>query len=95
MHATDDEPLRPIRRSAVLLAIIGLVGVVGFRLVGPEDTTLLDALYMTAITLTTVGYGEVVDVSASPAGKVFTVSLLLGGVGTFLYFFSALLILAH
>ena len=44
---------------------------------------------MTVITLTTVGFGEVIDLSASPGGRLFTALLILGGVGALLYFFSA------
>ena len=43
----------------------------------------MDALYMTVITIATVGYGEVHKVSA--AGKIFTVLLIFLGVGFFLY----------
>ncbi len=86
----DWDALRTIRRSAAFCSVIVLVGVLGFQFVGPPGTTLLDAVYMTAITLTTVGYGEVVDVSTSVSGKMFTTCLLCAGVGTILYFFSAL-----
>jgi voltage-gated potassium channel len=47
-----------------------------------------DAFYMTVITVTTVGYREVHDLS--PAGQAFTVLLLLGGVGAALYTFTLL-----
>jgi voltage-gated potassium channel len=50
-----------------------------------EDYTLFDSLYMTVITLTTVGYEEVHQLST--AGRVFTIVLLLGGV--FTIFFTA------
>lgn len=48
-----------------------------------RDYTLFDSLYMTVITLTTVGYEEVHPLS--PAGRVFTIVLLLGGVFTFFF----------
>ncbi len=82
------EVLRPVVRAAALIVVLFLVGTIGYRLLGPPGTGLLDALYMTVITLTTVGYGEVVDLSASPYGRVFTIALILLGVGAFLYFFT-------
>jgi voltage-gated potassium channel len=48
----------------------------------------MDGLYMTVITLATVGYGEVHEISQS--GRVFTVILILLGVGFFLYVFGNL-----
>ena len=48
-----------------------------------EGWPLMDALYMTVITLATVGYGEVHPVS--PIGRVFTLVLIFLGVGFFLY----------
>jgi voltage-gated potassium channel len=50
-----------------------------------EDWSAADALYMTVITVTTLGYGEVHPLS--PAGRVFTMGLALGGI--FSFFFSA------
>lgn len=55
-----------------------LVGTFGYMVV--EGWSLLDAFYMTAITLTTVGFKEVHPLSQG--GKVFTVALILGGVAT-------------
>jgi voltage-gated potassium channel len=45
----------------------------------------LDALYMTIITITTVGYKEVHDLGNNPVGQVWTMLLLLIGVGTLFY----------
>src|SRR5262249_38326121 len=47
------------------------------------EYTLFDALYMTVITITTVGYGETHPLST--AGRVFTILLLLGGVFSLFY----------
>src|SRR5690606_20307237 len=78
--------VRPMARATVLLLGLFVFGTGGYMHFGGPET--IDALYMTTITLTTVGYGEVVDLSHSPGGRLFTIGLLLVGVGTFLYFFS-------
>ncbi len=69
--------------SVALLAI----GSLGYMLI--EGWNVLDSLYMTVITLATVGYGEVQ--SLSPAGRVFTLFLILMGVGYFLYVVGAII----
>ena len=66
----------------VLLSII-LVGLGTLGYMAIEDWPVLDALYMTVITLSTIGYGEVNPVS--PNGRVFTLVLIVMGVGFFLY----------
>jgi voltage-gated potassium channel len=67
-----------IRFPALLLAVALVYGTVGYMLI--EHFTLLDALYMTATTLTTVGFGEI-NAPLSPAGRWFTLSLMAFGVG--------------
>jgi voltage-gated potassium channel len=70
----------------MLLVPMGLVafGTLGYYLL-ESRYSLFDALYMTVITLTTVGYMEVHELST--AGRAFTMVLLLGGV--FLLFYAA------
>jgi voltage-gated potassium channel len=67
-------------RSALLLAAIFAAGTAGYRVI--ENASWWDSFYMTAITLTTVGYREVFPLSH--AGEVFTVVLLLAGLGAIL-----------
>jgi voltage-gated potassium channel len=70
----------------LLLPILFLtIGTLGYRLIEGPPWTWLDALYMSAITLTTVGYLEVHPLS--PAGRVFTIVLCMTGV--FTLFFTA------
>lgn len=85
-----EEQRRTLVRSTVLIALIFVVGVIGYSLIGGERYSLVDAIYMTMITLTTVGYSETVDVQGNPAAQLFTIVLLLFGVGAFVYFFSNL-----
>ena len=70
----------------ILLALL-LTGTAGYMAI--EGWQLLDALYMTVITFTTVGYHEIQPLS--DAGRVFNIFLILGGVAAMLYFLSALM----
>jgi voltage-gated potassium channel len=67
--------------SIGLLVLVISFGTAGYRVI--ERWNFLDSLYMTIITLTTVGFKEVHDLSDN--GKIFTVALIVGGVGTVLY----------
>lgn len=62
------------------MAGIFVAGAIGYHVV--EGAAWWDAFYMTVITLTTVGYEEVFPLSR--AGQVFTIVLLLAGLGMFL-----------
>ena len=61
-----------------------ILGAVGYKVLSPE-TSFLDCLYMSVITVTTVGYGEVIDTASSPALRAYTLLLILAGVGVMLY----------
>ena len=65
----------------LLSALLLTFGTAGYMLL--EGWSLIDALYMTVITLATVGYGEVNVISN--AGRIFTIVLIILGVGFCLY----------
>ena len=69
-------------KPVLMLALPIIVGVVGYSLL--EGYSLLDALYMTVITISTVGYEVVKPLSAT--GKLFTIVLILINVGLLTYF---------
>ena len=69
------------RFMLVLLVLIIGLGTFGYMLI--EDWEVLDALYMTVITLATVGFREVHQLT--PLGQVFTVLLIIFGVGGVIY----------
>lgn len=84
MHALRvqlGDPVRQFQLSLVLLLIVLIIGTVGYRLI--EGLTWIDAAYMTTITVATVGFGEVQPLTAS--GRVFTMGLIVVGVGTGAY----------
>ena len=68
---------RPFLTTLVALLVVTSFGIVGFMLIA--GYTLLDAVYMMVITLSTVGFREVLPLSA--AGKVLTVFLIVFGFG--------------
>ncbi len=73
-----------LRRFAYALAVLGLVlvvGTTGYMVI--EGWVFLDALYMTVITVGTVGFREVAPLSV--AGRLFTMALIIVGFGAILF----------
>jgi len=73
--------IRGPRLAVVLLVAVVAGGTAGYMLI--EGWNVWDALYMTVTTVATVGYGEIHPLS--PRGRLFTVVLIFGGVGTAFY----------
>jgi len=78
--------LRGIRLALIIFGLVLLGGTVGYVILGFRP---LEALYQTVTTVTTVGFREVHPLDS--AGQIFTIVLILAGVGTALYTFSLLL----
>jgi voltage-gated potassium channel len=81
-------------RRRLLVALLLLFSIVmltagGYRLLGGPQVKILDAIYMAIITFATIGYGEVVNTSTYPALRIFNMVMILFGIGTMLYVFSA------
>jgi voltage-gated potassium channel len=66
------------------LLLLLVIGPIGYELL--EGFSFLDGLYLTAITITTVGYGDIAPVT--PAGRIFTILLIFSGAGYVMYIFS-------
>jgi len=79
-------PFRRFLPMVIALVVLPVVGTVGYRWI--EDMNTLDALYMTITTISTVGFGEVKPLS--PAGRIFTMGLIVSGVGLAAYSLSNL-----
>jgi voltage-gated potassium channel len=74
-------PAKKLRIAMIGLFSIFVVGTLGYHFI--EGWDLPDALYATVITLSTVGYGDFYPITGG--GKIFTVLLIIFGVGTMLY----------
>ena len=74
-------------RSLLALAVLTAVAIAGYMLI--EGWSLLDAAYMTVVTFTTVGYEEVHPLSST--GRVFTMFLMVAGVGVMLYILTSVM----
>ena len=82
----SSNPFRRVQIGLALLALVVVVGTVGYALLG---FSLLEAFYQTVVTVSTVGYGCPHPIGAGV--KAFTVVLILLGVGTALYTFTVTL----
>jgi voltage-gated potassium channel len=74
--------------SLLLLVVVVLSAVAVYMWFGGPQVTLLDAVYMAVVTITTVGYTEIVDTHANPPLRLFNIFFILIGIGIMLYAFS-------
>ncbi len=79
-NAYEKQVYKFVRIFALLIGV-SLFGTLGFHFL--EGWSLLDSLYMTVITLTTVGFGEVRMLD--DAGRWFTIVLMISSVGIVAY----------
>ncbi len=80
--------MNPRRRILTILMILSATlasGVTGYMVI--EDYSFLNAVYMTVITVSTVGYQEATSLSSG--GRVFSIVLIVFGVGGMLYTLTA------
>ena len=71
--------LRHFRLPIIITVLTMLFGSLGYVII--DDFTILDAIYQTGITFTTVGFGEIAPISEM--GRIFTITLIILGFGVF------------
>ncbi|MFA6921076.1 MAG: potassium channel protein [Gallionella sp.] len=84
----ESKVFRNLLISLLALVVIFIIGTTGYRLLGGPRYSLEDCFYMTFITITTIGYGEIVDVTRYEYGRLFTVFIGISGIGVLGYVLS-------
>ena len=74
----------------VLIFMIIMAGSTGYYIIFDGQSRFLDCIYMTVVSLTTVGYGEVLQVTGNDTAQIFTMVLITFGMGVILYGISSL-----
>jgi voltage-gated potassium channel len=76
----------------ILFAVFGVIwaGSFGYYLIFQGHHEFMECLYMTVISLTTVGYGEIIEITGNVPAEIFTMFLILFGMGVILYGISTL-----
>jgi len=74
-------PVLRLRFYIILLALVITTGVLGFIIL--EGLSPLDSIYLTIVTISTVGYGDIT--AKTDAGKILGMFVILAGVGSFIF----------
>ncbi|MBU4344926.1 MAG: potassium channel protein [Proteobacteria bacterium] len=76
----------------VLIAIFVIIsaGSIGYYILFGGKPKFMDCIFMTVISLTTVGYGEILEVTGNVSAQIFTMILITFGMGILLYGISTL-----
>lgn len=80
-----NKSVKRLAYAAVLLIGLVLVGSGGYYALGDGRWTFGECVYMTVITLSTVGFGELARMGEVPGARTLTIMLIIGGVGTLAY----------
>lgn len=77
--------IKRLLQAVVVLQALVLAGAMGFWALGHGRWSFFECLYMTVITLSTVGFGELSHMHEVPGARALTVGLIIGGIGTLAY----------
>ncbi|MBI3716601.1 MAG: potassium channel protein [Betaproteobacteria bacterium] len=80
--------LRRFYRPGLAMLCVLVIGTSGFRIIGGDGASLVDAFYMTFITVSTIGFTEVFDMTGRPGARLFTVAVAVSGIGVMTYILS-------
>ena len=73
------------RYPLLIFLIVEIIGSIGFWIVSDHKASLLDCIYMTFITVATIGFGETIDLTHSPGGRIFLMAIATVGIANVTY----------
>ncbi|QEL64957.1 voltage-gated potassium channel [Oryzomicrobium terrae] len=85
--------LRYLQAALALLVLVLVIGTVGYHALTSGRYSWFDCFYMTFITLTTIGFGEIIEMTDNPPARMFTVFIGMLGAGTLSFLFSSVTVM--
>jgi voltage-gated potassium channel len=73
-----------------LMLLVLMIGSSGYYIIHKGEANFLDCVYMTVVSLSTVGYGEIIQITGNPTAEIFTMFLITFGMGILIYGVSTL-----
>lgn len=86
----DQNTFKRLLTAAGVLIVILTIGTFGYYELTGEDESLFDCLYMTVITLTTIGFDETIDLEGNTPARIFTIFIAFSGIGFLSFFISTI-----
>lgn len=80
--------IRNLVIALLALVVVFIIGTLGYHILGGWQHSWVDCFYMTFITISTIGFAEIVDVSQYEYGRLFTVFIGMSGIGVLGYVLS-------
>lgn len=75
--------------GVLIMLLVMSLGTLGYHFIGGAKYSWLDCFYMTFITVSTIGFGEILDFSHNPEGRVLTMFVATAGIATLTFMLSA------
>ena len=88
MERLKSRAVRNLLIAFMALMAVFIVGTLGYRILGGAKYSWMDCFYMTFVTISTIGYEEIVDVRQYEYGRLFTVFIGISGIGVLGYVLS-------
>ena len=85
MAQSENQINKTLLIVGLALSTIMATGTFGYWYIGGRQHSFLDCFYMTMITISTIGFKEVIDLSNNAPGRLFTIFIAFSGIGVLTY----------